>query len=62
MKYLITAACIAALSGCVSVADTAPTETTAAAPYGIPHVKRPNLIVADMDRSLAIYRDHGFGS
>ena len=63
MKYLITAACIAALSGCVSVADTAPTKTTATAPYGIPHVKRPNLIVADMDRSLAIYRDVlGFSS
>jgi len=25
--------------------------------YKMPHIKRPNLLVADLDRSLAIYRD-----
>jgi len=25
--------------------------------YKMPHVKRPNLLVADLDRSLAVYRD-----
>lgn len=57
MKYLIPALCIAALTGCTNVKPETTPATSAAAPYGIPHVKRPNLIVADMDRSLAIYRD-----
>ena len=45
-------------------ADTATSETTTktestqkALPYGIPHVKRPTLMVSDLDRSLTIYRD-----
>jgi len=25
--------------------------------YKMPHVKRPNLLVADLNRSLAVYRD-----
>ena len=42
------------LSACVSVSDV----TTHADPADVrPHVKRPNLLVADLDRSLAIYRD-----
>ena len=31
--------------------------TTAAPDIEYPHYKRPNLLVADMERSLAIYRD-----
>jgi hypothetical protein len=33
------------------------TQTQSGAPYGIPHVKRPTLLVADLERSLTVYRD-----
>jgi len=42
------------LMACVSVTDVANYTDPAVVR---PHVKRPNLLVADMDRSLAIYRD-----
>ena len=57
MRALIIGLCALSLAGCASETETDPVKTTTAAPYGIPHVKRPNLIVADMDRSLAIYQD-----
>lgn len=67
MKNILISLSILTLTGCISVTGTDGTNgtagkssvpaSTAAAPYGIPHVKRPNLIVADIERSLKIYRD-----
>lgn len=39
------------------MACSAQTETAPSVGYDLPHFKRPNLIVADMERSLVIYRD-----
>ena len=42
-----------------SKTQDAPTTTPMAAPpsYEMPHMKRPNLVVSDLNRSLEIYRD-----
>ena len=46
------------LGGCVSVTAVEAKDTPiAASPYGLPHYKRVNLLVADLERSLTIYRD-----
>lgn len=45
-----------ALLALVFVSCDAQTQTTAPA-AAIPNVKRPNLVIADMDRSLVVYRD-----
>jgi len=59
MKHVLLATACLIFSGCVSVnsVPTAPDTAAKPAAYDMPHVKRPNLIVADMERSLAIYRD-----
>jgi len=64
MKYITAVIFAAALIGCTAAETTPQSEPTAnTVPYGIPHVKRPNLVVADMERSLEIYRDIlGFSS
>lgn len=54
-KSTFMAASIALLSACAPTATQ--TANTAPASYEMPHIKRPNLLVADIDRSLAIYRD-----
>jgi len=41
----------------VQIMDRPATATTIAATYDMPHVKRPNILVTDLDRSLKIYRD-----
>lgn len=44
------------LAGCTTVeTDTAASAATPVIEY--PHVKRPNLVVSDIERSLTIYRD-----
>lgn len=46
----------ASLTGCASV--SVKTESTSrAVSYDLPHYKRVNLLVADLERSLAIYQD-----
>ena len=47
---------LVSLSACTTLAQTE--DRAAAAPnWDMPHIKRPNLVVADIDRSLVIYRD-----
>lgn len=47
-----------ALTGCISVTATdAKTATSYVAKDGLPTMKRPNLVVADMDRSMALYAE-----
>lgn len=52
------------LTGCVSLKVERKAEAAASpASYELPHYKRVNLLVADLDRSLEIYRDIlGFSS
>lgn len=47
---------LVSLSACATLAQS---EDQAAAPrnWDMPHIKRPNLVVADIERSLIIYRD-----
>lgn len=52
---LIAALCLG-LSACTSVSTPAPAPQTAPV-IEYPHVKRPNLVVSDIERSLTIYRD-----
>ena len=60
MKYLACLAVIG-LSACATSVTTLPPEPVAIpvkqTQFAYPHVKRPNLLVADLERSLEIYRD-----
>lgn len=59
MKSLTCLVLLVSLAACVSV-DVKSKETASAANiagYDMPHFKRPNLLVANMERSLVIYRD-----
>lgn len=53
---ILSAVIVLSLGACATNITTAPATSPAAA-YELPHVKRPNLVVADLDRSLKIYRD-----
>lgn len=52
VKTLFLSASLALLSACQTVQTVSP-----AAVHEMPHVKRPNLVVADLDRSVRIYQD-----
>lgn len=56
MKKIVTAVCaLGLLAGCgPQTSSDTPAATT---PYELPHYKRVNLLVADLDRSLTIYQD-----
>jgi len=54
-KLALTAALILGIGACATVPATAPAAGPPVIEY--PHVKRPNLVVADIERSLTIYRD-----
>ncbi|WP_298918600.1 VOC family protein [uncultured Algimonas sp.] len=57
MKQLLLASAII-LSACATApSEVRPPVTEKQTEFVYPHVKRPNLLVADLDRSLAIYRD-----
>ena len=47
---------VAGLAAC-STAPVTPASTNAAPVIEYPHVKRPNLVVSDIERSLTLYRD-----
>jgi len=53
LKSIVVGAGLILLSACKADTTPEPTVTT----YEMPHVKRPNLVVADLDRSIAIYQD-----
>ena len=53
---LVLSSVILGLSACASV-PTAPSTEPANRTFEMPHVKRPNLLVADLERSLKIYQD-----
>ncbi|MEO0412221.1 MAG: VOC family protein [Pseudomonadota bacterium] len=55
-QSLIIAACCAVLMGCEAPREEAVGPGNASGP-AIADVKRPNLVVADMERSLSVYRD-----
>lgn len=44
------------LAGCATSINSTKTQITKTG-YDLPHVKRANLLIADIDRSLTIYRD-----
>lgn len=54
MKYVVLAIAAISLVGCASVTQTASTQTPVVS-NDMPHMKRPNLVVKDLERSLAIY-------
>ena len=56
-KLLLMVVAVFAATGCVT--GTAPTAQAVAADQSneMPHVKRGNFVVADIDRALTIYRD-----
>ncbi len=58
-KIIIGMTLVAGLTACAStLTPQSDTPATKAAPvFAFPHYKRPNLVVADIDRSLTIYRD-----
>lgn len=58
MRYLksgFAAILLLGTGACVTVTKGA--ETSAAPVIEYPHIKRPNLVVSDIERSLTIYRD-----
>lgn len=58
MKQLLIASAILLSACATTVIDDATDGTTVKqTEFVYPHVKRPNLLVADLDRSLEIYRD-----
>jgi catechol 2,3-dioxygenase-like lactoylglutathione lyase family enzyme len=58
MKDLALLSMLLLLPACTTM-NAAPSdpETSKQTVFAYPHVKRPNLLVADLDRSLEIYRD-----
>ena len=52
-KSVFIGAGLILLSACQAQTTAEPAATT----FDMPHIKRPNILVADLDRSLAIYQD-----
>lgn len=59
MKNLILPVIFLLATGCASTNSSSSDTTTSASivSYDMPHYKRVNLLVADLDRSLVVYRD-----
>lgn len=55
LKLALAAALALGASACATT--IAPTSAPAAPEIEYPHVKRPNLVVSDIERALTIYRD-----
>jgi catechol 2,3-dioxygenase-like lactoylglutathione lyase family enzyme len=53
-QWVRVTGCTALVLACSAPGRTQPTDTPAA---GVVQVKRPNLVVTDLDRSLRLYRD-----
>ncbi|MEM7329624.1 MAG: VOC family protein [Pseudomonadota bacterium] len=56
-RLLLVAALSASMAACAAHLPPQPQGQTASAEIEYPHVKRPNLVVSDLSRSLTIYRD-----
>ena len=54
-KLALPAALVLSLGACAMISATTPASNAPVIEY--PHVKRPNLVVSDIERSLTIYRD-----
>ena len=55
---ILLAGCFLLGTSACGADETQQTQTNvAAAPYSLPHYKRPNLLVADLERSLEVYGD-----
>ncbi|MEM6682637.1 MAG: VOC family protein [Pseudomonadota bacterium] len=57
MTFIALLACVALGACSKAPAKEAQAPEPSAVPYQIPKIKRPNLVVASIDRSLTIYRD-----
>lgn len=53
----LTASLVFIVAACATPQATAPAVQASAPVIEYPHVKRPNLVVSDLSRSLRIYRD-----
>jgi len=63
LRTTFIAAGFVLLSACAPTGAEPTSASTSAASYDMPHVKRPNLLVTDIDRALSVYRDVlGFGA
>lgn len=55
-RFVLSLGLIVSLSACAT-APTQKIDTTTVLPYALPHYKRVNLLVADLERSLEVYQD-----
>ena len=56
-RLLLAALLSVSVAACVAVQPTEPQAQPTSTEIEYPHVKRPNLVVSDLSRSLRIYRD-----
>ena len=57
MRFILAGSLFISMAACTTLEPSASTTEAAAPVIEYPHVKRPNLVVSDLSRSLTIYRD-----